>query len=573
MTQTTQDHLPGQLAGPEREGPGVSAPPSRAKPTIRDRIMDLGRLWARSLQTRVVTTLVVCSVAFVGLMGVILVNQIRVQTFDERVSTIVDEFSSAVVEARTRFSSTASSNPGQMQQTANEIIASQYDPGAAVVGAMLMRSPGQDGAAVALIEPSSVVSTAVRGLVSSDLRQQVAGAEGLHWQSVGIPTPDGDDIPGIVIGAPVDIPGTGAYELYAIYTLADEVSMLDTVRQVLVIGATLLVLFLTIIAWLLSRMVLRPIRQASQTASQIADGAFEVRMTVRGEDELAQLARSFNTMARSLDEQFTRLDRLSKVQQGFVSAVSHELRSPVTTIRMAGQLVYDRRDELSAPLRRSSELMHGQLIHLDQMLSDLLEISRFDAGSMALATEYVDVADIVQDVVTMAAPLAQDNNVDVTIDVHGATEAQVEARRIQRIVRNLVVNALEHAEGQPVVITVAGNDSAVAVRVVDHGVGISQEQADHVFDRFWRADSARKRKTGGTGLGLTIAREDAVLHGGEIEVWGVLGQGSSFMLVVPKEPGTTYESPLMAEVSLEIAPVESTGSTAAADVVVRNEDS
>ena len=151
------------------------------------------------------------------------------------------------------------------------------------------------------------------------------------------------------------------------------------------------------------------------------------------------------------------------------------------------------------------------------MLSDLLEISRFDAGAMVLATEKADLLGIVRAVVESQQILAESNGVTVIIRSDGDPTAKVEPRRIERIIRNLVVNALEHAEGKPVLIRVVGAEDAVAVEVSDAGVGLTEEQATHVFDRFWRADSSRVRKSGGTGLGLTIAREDAMLHGGRLQ--------------------------------------------------------
>ncbi len=267
-------------------------------------------------------------------------------------------------------------------------------------------------------------------------------------------------------------------------------------------------------------------------------------MVVRGDDELAHLAESFNQMAESLSDQFNRLERVSGVQQEFVSAVSHELRTPVTTIRMAGQLIYDKRDELPPGLRRSAELQHDQLINLDTTLSDLLEISRFDAGAMSLATEKADIMEIVERVVDSQAVLAESNGVDVVVVRDGDSTAKVEPRRIERIIRNLLVNALEHAEGNPVRVEVVGSDDAIAVEVSDRGVGLSPEQAEHVFDRFWRADTARVRKSGGTGLGLTIAREDALLHGGKLQCIGEEGVGATFLLSLPREPGEPWLPPL-----------------------------
>lgn len=528
--------------------------PSPHQRRFSTRFAESLRNWRGSLQLRVVSVLMAVAALSVVATTLFGLWQVRDQIFSDRIDAIVDEFGSSARAADQRFSLAGGSNPGEVQLAANTIVISMYDPASSVVGAMMMRSPNQPDAGFSIPEPFNAQSTAIRDVVSADLRTQVAGSTGLHWQSVSIPGREDTAVPGIVIGSAVTVPGAGEYELYAVYSLEDENRTITLVTTVQAIAGTVLLLMLLFMAMVIVRMLLSPIKEASRSASRIADGAFEVRMTVTGEDEIAQLARSFNAMASSLDEQFTRLQRLSKVQQDFVSAVSHELRSPVTTIKMAGQIIYDKRDELPGTLKRSAELMHKQLLNLDHMLADLLEISRFDAGSTAINASMADVAEIAQNVVDIAGPLSADNGVTVTVEKTGDTEALVEARRIERIIRNLVVNAVEHADGSGVWVQIAGNDTAVAVRVIDHGIGMTQDQADHVFDRFWRADSARVRKTGGTGLGLTIAREDAVLHGGEIQVWGVEGEGSSFLLIVPREPGEPYVAPLDVEVDLSPVP-------------------
>lgn len=530
---------------PEQEHTG----PSRGR-LIAENLTELGRFFSQRLQVRVIAILLTIVTFSVSITFGVALWQIRNQVFDSRIDSIVEEFGADARSAQQNFSATIGSNPGDVQLRASQIVTSMYDPSSSIIGVLLMRSEDQASTNIQILEP--VRGPAVtRDLVTDELRAQISSSEALHWQSVSIPLSSGETEPGVVIGVSVSIPGAGSYELYSVFSLEAEQQLLSLVTTVQLVAGGILLILLVLMAVVLVRMVLGPIREASRNARRIADGAFEVRMDVKGDDELAQLAESFNQMASSLDEQFTRLQKLSKVQQDFVSAVSHELRSPVTTIRMAGQLIYDKRDELPPSLQRSAELMQRQLVNLDAMLADLLEISRFDAGAMALNTEYVDLTTLVEDVVEMAAPLAREDEVTVRVHSVGNTYATVEHRRVERMVRNLLVNAIEHAEGGNVRLDVVGNETAVAVRVVDDGVGMSQEQVDHVFDRFWRADAARVRKAGGTGLGLTIAREDAHLHGGEIRVWGVLGEGSSFLLILPREPGSPFVAPVDVEVDFD----------------------
>ncbi len=511
---------------------------------LATRIASLTHWWRSSLTVRVVSLIMVTGIASMLIAGGVIVSQIRSQLFDRAVTQAIDQFESARESAQSQFNSAHSPTAGYMQQIAASVIVSLNDPVRSIIGAALLRTPGQENTAFQIVEPFTRSATQIRELISPQLRESTAGAEALHWQSVELPNETQGSKPGIIVGAPLTIPGAGSYELYVAFSLSNQESVIRLIGATLTVGAVILVGLLAIITWIVVGLVLRPIKEASRNAGQLAEGSFKARMKVRGEDELAQLAASFNQMASSLEDQFTRLERMSKVQQEFVSAVSHELRTPVTTIRMAGQLIYDKREELPSLIRRSAELQHDQLINLDTTLSDLLEISRFDAGAMSLATENVEVEGVVTRAIEAQELLAQANGVSVHMRVEGGTKAQVEPRRIERIVRNLVVNALEHAEGHDVLVRVVGGENAVAVEVSDHGMGLSPEQASHVFDRFWRADSARVRKSGGTGLGLTIAREDALLHGGKLQCAGELAVGSTFLLTLPREPGRVPTPPL-----------------------------
>jgi two-component system sensor histidine kinase MtrB len=197
-------------------------------------------------------------------------------------------------------------------------------------------------------------------------------------------------------------------------------------------------------------------------------------------------------------------------------------------------------------LARSAELLQNQLDRFESLLGDLLEISRFDAGAAVLETEPVDVREVVARVVEGLTPLAESRATLVRVHVPALPcIADVDYRRVERVVRNLVANAVEHGEGNPVDVTVAGDASAVAVAVLDRGVGLRANEVGRVFDRFWRADPARARNTGGTGLGLAIALEDAHLHAGRLQVWGQHGVGTNFLLTLPRQAGAALPgSPL-----------------------------
>ena len=195
--------------------------------------------------------------------------------------------------------------------------------------------------------------------------------------------------------------------------------------------------------------------------------------------------------------------------------------------------MWDNRDELPAHARRSAELLHDQTERMEQMLADLLEISRYDAASALLDAEDRDLRPIVQRVVEGCAELAQRQNVRVETVAQGRVAAEIDERRIERVIRNLVVNAIEHADGTPVTITLAATETDVACRVRDRGVGMTQEVADHVFDRFYRADTARARTTGGTGLGLAIVSGILAAHKGNASLTKTKGGGLTVRIELP----------------------------------------
>jgi two-component system sensor histidine kinase MtrB len=262
-------------------------------------------------------------------------------------------------------------------------------------------------------------------------------------------------------------------------------------------------------------------------------------MEVRGADDLAALATSFNEMAASLQEKMRELHELSHVQRQFVSDVSHELRTPLTTIRIAADVLYDSRQQLDTSSARSAELLQSQLERFEALLADLLEISRYDANAATLEPEPVDICDLVRNAADVAQQLAERRGAKIEFRLPaGPCVAEADRRRVERILRNLLVNAVEHGENRNTVVTVAGDRDAVAVAVRDYGVGLAPGEENLVFDRFWRADPARARTTGGTGLGLSIALEDALLHGGWLEAWGERGRGSVFRLTLPRVTGT-----------------------------------
>src|SRR6185312_14668801 len=298
--------------------------------------------------------------------------------------------------------------------------------------------------------------------------------------------------------------------------LDQEAESLSLIRSTVVYSGTALTLIVVGIGVLMTRLVVDPVRRAAGTAQLLAEGQLEQRMTVRGEDDLARLATSFNAMADSLQRQITQLEGLSQLQQRFTSDVSHELRTPLTTVQMAADVLHDAREDFPPHVARSAELLRAELDRFEALLT------RVVAGMWTLAERH-------------DSELVVNRPDDDVI-------AEVDARRVERILRNLVGNAIEHGAGKPIEITLAANRTAAAVTVRDFGVGLSSVDAQHVFDRFWRADPSRVRTVGGSGLGLSISLEDARLHGGWLQVWGQPGAGAQFRLTLPLTAGGELSS-------------------------------
>jgi two-component system, OmpR family, sensor histidine kinase MtrB len=344
----------------------------------------------------------------------------------------------------------------------------------------------------------------------------------------------GPGTPAVAIGVPLN----NSYQLYFVFPLTEEQQTLQLVQKTLVGVGIALVALLAAIASLVTRWVVLPVRHAARAAQRLSAGQLEERMVVGGADDLAALATSFNDMADSLQEKLRQLEELSKGQRQFVSDVSHELRTPMTTIRMAAEILFESREDLDAAAARSAELLQSQIERFEVLLTDLLEISRHDANVATLDPEPADLCDIVRRSADDAQQLAErrGGRIEFRLPVQ-ACMAEVDRRRVERILRNLLVNAVEHGEGRDVVVTVAADSDAAAIAVRDHGVGLAPGEEQLVFERFWRADPARARTTGGTGLGLAIALEDARLHGGWLQAWGERGRGSNFRLTVPRMAG------------------------------------
>lgn len=526
----------------------VSIGASRLLPGIRYLLRSLHRKWRRSLQFRTVLTTLMLAISSFAVVGAYLSNQIANNLFQERLVQAESETRYNVKQIQDTFD-------GAQVTDQSSVITLVYDTLNAVEGrgSVIQRRyvfeamPEQTKPRNRWVESRASDQLTI-SVIPPELRQAVqdSGKE-QFWASTEFPVGT-EDRPGIAVGNKVTFNGT-VYELYLIYDLNTAQKTLDEIQNVLLAGGAVLALLIGAVAWYVTRNVVSPVSHAALVSEKLAAGQLQERMVVKGEDEVARLGASFNHMAASLQEQITQLATLSQMQQRFVSDVSHELRTPLTTVRMAAEVLYDARGDFDPVNKRSAELLYNQVERFQSLLADLLEISRFDAGVATLDAEPGDIVQLVSHVMEGVAPVAAEYGSEVTLNAPaGSIIVDMDDRRIDRILRNLVLNALEHGEGRPVNISVAANDNAVAVAVRDHGIGMTPAEAARVFDRFWRADPARARTTGGSGLGLSIAAEDTKLHNGWLQAWGRKGGGANFRLTLALRQGETItKSPLQLE--------------------------
>ncbi|MEU3844982.1 MtrAB system histidine kinase MtrB [Streptomyces sp. NPDC028635] len=518
---------------------------------IRRPLLPVMRLWRRNIQLKVVATTLLMSLGVVLLLGFVVIGQVRNGLLEAKVKASQSQAAGGFAVAKQKADEAAAgtddgtgvdTRPSQNViewmsnlvsslasggQGAFDVVTLPAGAGAAGAGGLGPRASG-------FVSPSESVPLALRERVDSSTGAAQSYTRIIY--SNGRPSQ-----PALVIGKQVNDPNSDPYQLYYLFPLTQEEKSLSLVKGTLATAGLFVVVLLGAIAWLVVRQVVTPVRMAAGIAERLSAGRLQERMKVTGEDDIARLGEAFNKMAQNLQQKISQLEDLSRMQRRFVSDVSHELRTPLTTVRMAADVIHEAREDFDPVTARSAELLADQLDRFESLLADLLEISRFDAGAAALEAEPIDLREVVRRVVSGAEPLAERKGTRIrVIGDQQPVVAEADARRVERVLRNLVVNAVEHGEGRDVVVKLAAAGGAVAVAVRDYGVGLKPGEATRVFSRFWRADPARARTTGGTGLGLSIALEDARLHGGWLQAWGEPGGGSQFRLTLPR----TADEPL-----------------------------
>ena len=282
------------------------------------------------------------------------------------------------------------------------------------------------------------------------------------------------------------------------------------------------------LALLAARQVLRPVRALNTAARQLGHGRLDVRLQVKGSDELAQLVTTFNNTAAELERTVGTLRAMEADARRFVADVSHELRTPLAAMNAVTDVLDEDAEQLPPDTAVAARLVSAETRRLTRLVQDLVEISRFDAGRAELRLEQVDLAAGITDTLTARGWAAGD---DLVVELPPGITATLDRRRLDLVVANLVGNAMRHG-APPVEVRLRADGGDVVLEVTDHGPGIRPDMLTQVFDRFTKADTARARSEG-SGLGLSLARENARLHGGEL-VAANTGSGARFTLRLPR---------------------------------------
>ncbi len=502
-------------------------------------------LWRRSLQLRVVVSTLALGSAVVFVLGMVLQNQITERLLSTKEQAAIAQTRAAVQIAERELvgiSRDTDTISIRLNSALNKLTSSSPDQSGAGSAGAFEPVLVNDAPSMA---PGDVSAAGPYESVPQSLRDFVLGTPNRTVSQIYTVDREGERLTFLMVGAPVTTTNP-ALQLYMLYPLAAEQSTIGVVQSTLLVGGLVLLLLLAGITNLVTRQVVLPVRRAARAAERFADGELDERMVVAGEDDVARLAQSYNEMAASIERQIRQLEEFGQLQRRFTSDVSHELRTPLTTVRMAADVLHASRAQFPAGLARSTELLVDELDRFETLLADLLEISRLDAGVEELVSEYADLRAIARRSVESVRVIARNAGTEIVLDLpEEEAVAEVESRRVERILRNLLANAIDHGEGRPVELRMAIGEKAIAVTVRDHGVGLRTGEAELVFNRFWRADPSRNRHTGGTGLGLAISMEDARLHGGGLDAWGEPGQGACFRLTLPRLQDVEYqESPL-----------------------------
>jgi two-component system sensor histidine kinase MtrB len=321
---------------------------------------------------------------------------------------------------------------------------------------------------------------------------------------------------------------------YVFKSLEQEREDLNSLAWSLGIATALALVGAALLAQAAATTVLKPVQRLGEAARQLGEGRFGTRLRVSGTDELADLSRTFNKAAASLQKKVEDMSAREESSRRFVADMSHELRTPLTALTAVTEVLEDEAGSLDPMIAPAVTLVVSETRRLNVLVENLMEVTRFDAGTARLVLDDVDVADQVTACIDARAWLDA-----VDLDAERGMMVRLDPRRLDVILANLIGNALKHG-GSPVRVSVRTDLDHLVVEVRDHGPGIPEDVLPHVFDRFYKASASRPRSEG-SGLGLSIAMENAHIHGGDITAANVPDGGAVFVLRLPRQGSETAD--------------------------------
>jgi signal transduction histidine kinase len=278
-----------------------------------------------------------------------------------------------------------------------------------------------------------------------------------------------------------------------------------------------------------------PLGRLVEGARRLAGGDLRTRVEVGGPVEIATLGNAFNEMANSLERDARERDRVERMKDDFVLTVSHELRTPVTVVKGFAEMLTEQRRSLNTRQYEAAEVIAESATQLQKMINDLLDLARSDAGKLRLELMPISVRSLAQRVGRQMRPHFEERDQRFTVSVEkDLPDVEADPDRISQVLANLLTNANKYApEGSEVKLAASRVGEEIEFAVSDNGPGLGEEELEHVFDRFWRAESGETQSVGGTGLGLAIAKSLVELHGGAITAHSLPGEGATFRFVLP----------------------------------------
>lgn len=291
-----------------------------------------------------------------------------------------------------------------------------------------------------------------------------------------------------------------------------------------------LTVFVFILSILMVRLILRPLNNILSTVQKISDGQLNQRIEIKGNNEYARVAKAINTMTSSLEQ-------VEKSRQEFVSNVSHELKTPLSSIKVLSDSLLLQEDVPNEMYREFMQDINSEVDRMTNIINDLLSLVRLDNGAVKLNIKPFNVNDFLKAIIKQLNPLANKKNIAINFDAKKDVTIEADEVKLNLAISNLVENGIKYTpEDGSVKISLDCDSTDCYITVQDTGIGISEEEQSKVFERFYRVDNSRDRETGGTGLGLAITHSTIVLHNGSVKVISGEGKGATFIVRIPIKP-------------------------------------